>query len=53
MLEKLPWNTLNSLITANFLEAARTSFDSKRIAIEYFTALQGVQVMLKAAIEQY
>jgi hypothetical protein len=53
LLEKLPWNTLNSLITANFLEAAQASFDSKRISIQYFTALQGVQVMLKSAIETY
>ena len=53
LLEKLPWNTLNSLISTNFLEAAQASFDSQRIQIQYFTALQGVQVMLKSAIEQY
>lgn len=53
LLEKLPWNTLNSLITVNFLEAAQSTFDSKRILIQYFTALLGVQVMLKAAIELY
>ena len=53
LLEKLPWNTLNSLITVNFLEATQSSFDSKRISIQYFTALQGIQVMLKSAIELY
>jgi hypothetical protein len=35
------------------LEAAQASFDSERILIDYFTALLGVQVMVKSAVEMY
>ena len=60
LLEKLPWTTLNAslLVLTKFLHCAQSTFNTKSggvgaLRIEYFSALQSVQVMLKAAIELY